>query len=168
MKTFLGIVTVLLALAASSVPSAAAERNKCGCYKNAQGTCFCDKKAKCGCPGDCEPKGCEAAREKALQKEIEAETKRAAEADRKHTAVSGGKSATGAKSGSDKVSPDKGRSGSEGRSGSDSSKPAPAAKKLTAAQTKQLVKLLDAYFEEYPDARARNAEELRNQLSQSR
>jgi hypothetical protein len=168
MKTLLGAAALLLALAASSLPAAAADRNKCGCYKNAQGTCFCDKKAKCGCPGDCEPKGCEAAREKALQKEIEAETKRAAEADRKHTAVSGGKSATGAKSGSDKASPDKGGSGSEGRSGSDTPKPAAAGRKLTAAQTKQLVKLLDVYFEENPDARARNAEELRNQLSQSR
>jgi hypothetical protein len=167
MKIFLGAATLLLALLAWSPPAAAAERNKCGCYKNAQGTCFCDKNAKCGCPGDCEPKGCEAAREKALQREIEAETKRAAEADRKRAPV-GGKSAAGAKSGSEKASPDKGASGSEGRSGADSGKPAPAAKKMTPAQTKQLVKLLDAYFEENPDARSRNVEEVRNQLSQSR
>jgi hypothetical protein len=166
-KIVFGVATLLFALAAWSGPAIAADKNKCGCYKNASGTCFCDKKAKCGCPGDCEPKGCEAAREKALQREIEAETKRAAEADRKHAATGGGKSGTGAKSGTEKLSADKGSSGGEGRSGGDAVKPS-AAKKMTAAQTKQLVKLLDAYFEENPDARSRNVEEVRNQLSQSR
>ena len=173
MKISFVAASLLLALTAWAGPAAAADRNKCGCYKNASGTCFCDRNAKCGCPGDCEPKGCEAAREKAMQKEIEAETRKAAEADRKRTAVTAPRTGTGATTGSrassDKPSADRGTTGAEGRSGG-TTKPRPAApaKRLTAAQTKQLVNLLDAYFQENPDARARNAEEVRNQLSQSR
>ena len=89
MKNFVLAPLVALVLWAGTGTAGAADKNKCGCYKNAAGTCFCDKKAKCGCPGDCEPKGCEEAREKQIKKEIEAETKKAAEADRKHTAMSG-------------------------------------------------------------------------------
>jgi hypothetical protein len=55
------------------------EVNACGCYKDTAGACFCGKKGKCACPGDCEPKGCEAKREK----EVAAETKKAAAADKK-------------------------------------------------------------------------------------
>ena len=58
--------------------------NACGCYKDAQDRCFCGKgKGKCACPGECEPKGCEEKRAKELDKEIAAETKKAAEADKK-------------------------------------------------------------------------------------
>ena len=59
------------------------EVNACGCYKDTAGACFCGKKGKCACPGDCEPKGCEAKREKEIQKEVAAETKKAAAADKK-------------------------------------------------------------------------------------
>ena len=37
--------------------------------------------------------------------------------------------------------------------------------KLSAAQTKQLAKLLDSYLKAHPEARGKNAEELRNELS---
>ena len=57
--------------------------NACGCYKDGSGACFCGRKGKCDCPGDCEPKGCEEKRAKEIQKEIAAETKKAAEADKK-------------------------------------------------------------------------------------
>lgn len=58
--------------------------NACGCYADSQGRCFCGKgKAKCACPGECEPKGCEEKRAKQMEKEIAAETKKAAEADKK-------------------------------------------------------------------------------------
>lgn len=57
--------------------------NACGCYKDATGACFCGRKAKCSCPGDCEPKGCDEKRAKEIQKEIAAETRKAAEADKK-------------------------------------------------------------------------------------
>ena len=54
-----------------------ADRNACGCYQTDGGSCYCDKKSKCGCPGECEPKGCEEKRQKQMDKEIHAETKRA-------------------------------------------------------------------------------------------
>ena len=57
--------------------------NACGCYRDSAGSCFCGKKGKCDCPGDCEPKGCEEKRAKELDKEVEAETKRAREAEKK-------------------------------------------------------------------------------------
>lgn len=57
--------------------------NPCGCYADLSGKCFCPKKGKCDCPGECEPKGCEEKRARQMQKEIAAETKKAAEIDRK-------------------------------------------------------------------------------------
>jgi len=57
--------------------------NACGCYKDGAGACLCGKKGKCACPGDCEPKGCEEKRNKEIQKEVAAETKKAHEADKK-------------------------------------------------------------------------------------
>ena len=59
------------------------EVNACGCYTDGTGACFCGKKGKCSCPGDCEPKGCEEKRAKEMQKEVAAETKKAHEADQK-------------------------------------------------------------------------------------
>jgi len=42
--------------------------NACGCYKNGS-SCVCtDRKAKCECPGDCEPVGCEEKRQKELER----------------------------------------------------------------------------------------------------
>ena len=29
--------------------------NACGCYSTGAGSCYCVKKGKCGCPGECEP-----------------------------------------------------------------------------------------------------------------
>jgi hypothetical protein len=119
--------------------SAAADRNKCGCYKDGAGTCFCDKKAKCGCPGDCEPKGCEEARNKELQKEIDAETKKAAAAGHK-------------------------KSGGEAESEKEEAAPAKATHKMTAAQSKQLAKLLELYINDHPEARSRSIEDVRGDL----
>jgi hypothetical protein len=129
---------------------AAAAPNKCGCTRNeSNNTCSCSKSAKCGCPGDCEPKGCEEKREAQMKKEIDAETKKAAEADRKHKAST----ASETKMVSAKV--DNG----------DNGKPEPPATKMSPAQTKQLAKLLDSYLKAHPDARSKNAEDLRNELS---
>ena len=131
--------------------SAAAAPNKCGCTRNeSNNTCSCSKGAKCGCPGDCEPKGCEEKREAQMKKEIDAETKKAAEADRKHKASGGGGELKPA---------------SAKESNGDNGPKAAAAPKLNAAQTKQLAKLLDSYLKANPDARSKNAEELRNELS---
>ena len=57
--------------------------NACGCYQKLDGTCVCGRPSKCGCPEQCEPKGCEEKRAKELDKEIQAETKKAEEADKK-------------------------------------------------------------------------------------
>ncbi|HEY7372100.1 MAG TPA: hypothetical protein VIF57_07955 [Polyangia bacterium] len=137
--------------------SAVAAANKCGCTRNeSNNSCSCSKSAKCGCPGDCEPKGCEEKREAQMKKEIEAETKKAAEADRKHKAtVASGETRT--------VSTRTARSDSD--NGDNGKAAAPSGPKLSAAQTKQLAKLLDSYLKAHPDARSRNVEELRNQLS---
>lgn len=69
--------------AASKAPAPPAEPlNACGCYKNGRGACVCtDKKAKCDCPGDCEPVGCSEKREKELDREMAAEMKRAQQQD---------------------------------------------------------------------------------------
>ena len=172
MKNLVFAPLVALLIWAGAGGARAADKNKCGCYKDGAGTCFCDKKAKCGCPGDCEPKGCEQAREKQIQKEIEAETKKAAEADRKHATVS-----TKSSGGSSKGAATEKKSGDDGAArlrgilraaGAFVGAEPAAGRKLTPAQAKQLVKLLDAYFAENPDARTRNVEEVRNQLSQSR
>jgi hypothetical protein len=94
-KVWLTIVAIFTALgaaqsqakeakkAAGAGPSTKREVNACGCYQDTAGACFCGKKGKCDCPGECEPKGCEEKRAKQMQKEIAAETKKAAEADKK-------------------------------------------------------------------------------------
>jgi hypothetical protein len=159
------VVAFLIAAAAAlltgeSSATAAADKNACGCYRNeSSGACFCDKKAKCGCPGECEPKGCEEQREKQLQKEIDAETKRAAENERH-------KKSEGAKP--EKSDEDRGGSAAaeeEAPAKPAPPPPAPSGKKLNGTQMKQLAKLLDQYLGEHPEARGKTTEELRNELS---
>jgi hypothetical protein len=139
------VLVVWLAGAAGAAP----ERNNCGCYKDGA-TCFCDKKAKCGCPGDCEPKGCEEQRDKELQKEIDAETKKAA--------ASGHRT-----SGGDEESP---KSKQEKKEESAAAKASlGGSHKMTGAQSKQLAKLLDLYLGNHPDARGKSIEEVRSDVS---
>jgi len=58
--------------------------NACGCYHDAKGGCVCtDKKGKCECPGECEPVGCGAKRDKEMDREMAAEIKRAQEDEKK-------------------------------------------------------------------------------------
>jgi hypothetical protein len=85
------LLVVAVAAAALSVmgvarSTARAEEHKpnaCGCYQNTAGVCICGRPSKCGCPEECEPKGCAEKRQKELDKEIQAETKKAEEADKK-------------------------------------------------------------------------------------
>ena len=51
--------------------------NACGCRQGSSGACYCEKKSHCGCPGECEPKGCEEKRAKQLDKEVQEETRKA-------------------------------------------------------------------------------------------
>jgi hypothetical protein len=143
MKLFGVVLGSVLVVSLAGAVGAAPARNNCGCYKDGA-TCFCDKKAKCGCPGDCEPKGCEEQRDKELQKEIDAETKKAAASGHKSTA-SGDESSKAKKE--------------------ESPAPKPSGHKMTAAQSKQLAKLLDVYLGDHPEARGKSIEDVRNDVS---
>jgi hypothetical protein len=72
----------------ASPPATHGKANPCGCFKDTNGACFCGKKAKCGCPGECEPRGCAEKHDKDIEKEIRAETKRAQDIERKQKAAS--------------------------------------------------------------------------------
>jgi hypothetical protein len=135
------LAAVLLRLSVAS----GEERNRCGCYRDTTGACFCEKKATCGCPGECEPRGCEEKRDKDLQKEIQAETKKAEESSRKR-AVS---------TDEDSVSHD----------APTQSKPRPTQQRLSPAQAKQLVKLIDLYLKGHPGAGGRSLQDLREEIS---
>jgi hypothetical protein len=67
-------VGLLLGLALPPRLAAAADDvNACGCYREPNGECKCNAhKAKCVCPGDCEPVSCAAKREKDASKEAAA------------------------------------------------------------------------------------------------
>jgi hypothetical protein len=142
-----GLMVAVVVVLAPAGGALAQQRNRCGCYRSDTGSCYCDKKAACGCPGDCEPKGCEEARDRALQREIEAETRKAQQ--------SGGVRAAGEE---EAAAP------KHVRAPRAPARPAPEARKLTPGQTKQLAKLLDAYLGEQPDARSKSVEDLRKQL----
>ncbi|MBN2577170.1 MAG: hypothetical protein JXP73_21595 [Deltaproteobacteria bacterium] len=71
------------AAARATAKEAPKKLNACGCYADTSGKCICTRRGKCGCPGECEPKGCEEKRARQMAKEIAAETKKAKEADRK-------------------------------------------------------------------------------------
>ena len=60
--------------------------NKCGCYEDSAGSCHCAKKSQCGCPGECEPSGCEQKRQKEFAKEAQDELKRQQQEDKKRNA----------------------------------------------------------------------------------
>src|SRR4029078_4033688 len=57
--------------------------NACGCYKKGDACVCTNKKAKCQCPGDCEPGGCAAQRDKEMEKEYADVWKRAQDDDKK-------------------------------------------------------------------------------------
>jgi len=135
-------------VAGASSASAAPEGkpNACGCYSDSTGACYCGKKTKCGCPGECEPKGCEEKRAKQMEKEIAAETKKA---------TSGG----GGKSSKTKVK-------EESSGESEAEAPKKKAKALSAAQKKELVKLLDAYLAEHPEGKSQTIGEVRRAVGE--
>jgi len=139
------VVWVAAFVAGGSSATAAPEGkpNACGCYSDGAGACYCGKKTKCGCPGECEPKGCEEKRQKQLEKEIAEETKKAT------SGQSTGKSKA-------KEKDDSADTASEA--------PKKKAKPLSASQKKELVKLLDAYLAEHPEGRSQTITEVRGTL----
>jgi hypothetical protein len=57
--------------------------NKCGCYPRGN-ACVCTKKtAKCECPGECEPVGCDEKRSKEMEKEVAETVKKSQEDEKK-------------------------------------------------------------------------------------
>jgi hypothetical protein len=138
------LIAVCGALGAlTSAPGAlGADKNACGCYQTEGGSCYCDKKAKCGCPGECEPKGCEEKRQKEMEKEINAETKRAQSAERSQERSE--KTTSGAAAPIEKAPV--------------------AAKALTAAQLRDLGKLLELYVAQHPEESGKSAGALAREL----
>jgi hypothetical protein len=155
--------TVLLAtlLLVTAVPPGARadDVNRCGCRQDSSGACTCERTARCGCPGECEPRGCEEARERAFQRELAIETKKADDAVRRKSHAPGDEPANAS------------ANASTNPSANPSATTAPASRapaqgpRLTASQAKQLVRLLDVYFAESPDARSRSTGEVREQLA---
>jgi hypothetical protein len=146
------IVSSLLAaliVAPGAARAAKHDVNACGCYSSGD-TCYCEKGAKCGCPGNCEPKGCEEARQKQLEKEIAEEMKKAKDSEKAKEAEKSKHDAQAADGDDDAKSGDK------------AAKPGKA--KMTAAQKKQLLKLLDVYMGDHPDAKEKTLTEVRGEL----
>jgi hypothetical protein len=77
------------AKAEAEPPPAATPLNECGCYRDAQEQCHCNKgkKLKCACEGDCEPAGCEEQRRKQQEKDAAAALKRIQQNDKKGQAA---------------------------------------------------------------------------------
>ena len=79
----MGLVACMIGGAPSRAQGEEHKTNACGCYQTISGECICTRRGKCDCPGECEPKGCDEKRQKALEKEIKEETKKAEAAEKK-------------------------------------------------------------------------------------
>ena len=161
--TRLVLCAALVLPAVISRPARAAKHptNACGCYSQGN-ACFCEKKAKCGCPGECEPKGCEAERQKRLQKEIEEETRKAKEAEQAQIdkAEAEAKAKEEARAAKD---PEAAGEAANAKGDTKGGRKAPA-RTMTSAQRKKLRKLIDAYLAENPDAADRILTDVRAAL----
>jgi len=130
------------------VAAAGGDRNACGCYADGAGTCYCEKAARCGCPGECEPKGCEAQRERQFEREVETETRRAKDLER----ASEGRA-------SDTETP---------ATPAPARPPAPAharARQLTAREQHELARLLTTYVAGDPARRSMSTEAILSNLA---
>jgi hypothetical protein len=132
--------------------------NACGCRQTAQGLCFCERKAKCGCPGECEPKGCEERRAKEMEREIQAETKKAEEASRKQDRANSEDSSGAVTDETPKATPTRGTK--------KVAAPIAAASvpRMTPAQKRELARLLGLYLAEHPDDASKSVEQIRNDV----
>jgi hypothetical protein len=135
----------------SSRTAAAADDglNACGCRQGGSGVCYCEKKSHCGCPGECEPKGCEEKRAKQMEKEVQEETRKAEEAQRRQHV----------RQETEEEAPPPRRVERE--------PPAPPKVKIvkmTPAQKHDLARLIKAYLTEHPDQGARPIGEVENEV----
>ncbi len=94
-------------------PPAATPLNPCGCYRDAQDQCHCNKtrKLKCECENDCEPAGCEEYRAKKQEKDAAAALRRIQQQDKKKQAES---KAAMAKQAKEKAAAEKAKKAKEG------------------------------------------------------
>lgn len=61
--------------------------NACGCYPKGNGCVCTNKKAKCECPGECEPAGCDEKRNKEAEKEYSDAVKKAQDEEKARDAA---------------------------------------------------------------------------------
>jgi hypothetical protein len=123
--------------------------NACGCRQGGSGVCYCEKKSHCGCPGECEPKGCEEKRAKQMEKEVQEETRKAEDAQRRQRA----------RQETEEEAPPPRRVERE--------PPAPPKVKIvkmTPAQKHDLARLIKVYLAEHPDQGARPIGEVENEV----
>jgi hypothetical protein len=125
--------------------------NACGCRQGSSGACYCEKKSHCGCPGECEPKGCEEKRAKQMEKEVQEETRKAEESARRQRA----------RQETEEEAPPPRQVERE--------PPAPKVPKvkivkMTPAQKHDLARLIKAYLAEHPDQGARPIGEVENEV----
>src|ERR1051325_4681912 len=155
----IGILTVAL-LTTATTANAAPALNACGCREGAPGQCICERKSHCGCPGECEPKGCEEKRAKQLEKEIQVETRKAEEAQRRQHVR--------------QEKPDEPSPSSREAEGSDQGRDAPRGKmgakivKMTPAQKRDLAKLIGAYLAEHPEQGGKAVEQAQAEMRQKK
>lgn len=144
--------------------------NACGCRQDSAGTCYCDRKAKCGCPGECEPKGCEEKRAKQFEKEVDLETKKAEAAARKGRSDTADEERVPAPVRTEPAEVSPRRHPAPPVEARAAKAPAPREQekprehRMTTAQRRELTRLLDLYLEEHPEARQRNLEQARADL----
>jgi hypothetical protein len=135
--------------------AAEGDLNACGCRESTPGFCVCEKKSKCGCPGECEPKGCEERRAKQMEKEIEAETKKAQEGARRQN------QSQGSDDGSTEAETPKAAAARNRKSAAASKANTP---RMTATQKRDLARLLGLYLSEHPADGGIAVEQVRAQV----
>ncbi len=138
-----------------SAAAAGDELDACGCRQGSSGACYCEKKSHCGCPGECEPKGCEEKRAKQMEKEVQEETRKAEESSRRQRAR--------------QESTDEEQSPRRVESAPEREPPAPKVPKvkivkMTPAQKHDLAHLIKLYLAEHPDQGARSIGEVENEV----
>jgi hypothetical protein len=159
----LGATLLVITVLARPATTSAEERNSCGCYRSDTGTCYCDKAARCGCPGECEPRGCEEKRDRELQRQIDAETKKAQKATGKRATSEPEEVTRAAAEPEEAQAPAK--RPPPPRETTAARRAGGPAHEMTPAQEKELLNLLDLYLSRHPGARPKTVEELRDQLS---
>jgi hypothetical protein len=157
---FLAVGAIALLGGPGSRAALAAEEalNACGCRQGSGGLCFCEKKSRCGCPGECEPKGCEERRAKQLDKEIQAETRKAEEATRRQKTRQ-------ADTEESSPAPEKSEHRGADREPARSAPPPVRTVKMTAAQKRDLARLIHLYLAAHPDQRGRAIDQVETEVS---